>query len=63
MSFDLPRFQKLLASFGQTALDDYSYLRSSGMSLDVADDGLSFDIWGMWAESGPAAIAAPPAAH
>ncbi|TMQ08444.1 MAG: hypothetical protein E6J90_14705 [Deltaproteobacteria bacterium] len=53
MAFDLPRFQQLLVSFGQPPLDQAAYLRDVGMSLDVVETGISFDVWGTWA--------APPA--
>jgi hypothetical protein len=54
MAFDIPRFQQLLASFGQEPVDDINYLREVGMSLEVVDTGISLDVWGTWATPSPA---------
>jgi hypothetical protein len=55
MAFDLPRLQKLLASFGQPQANNFGSVREVGMSLDVVDAGISFDIWGSWGPLPPAA--------
>lgn len=51
IEFDAPRMQKLAASMGESGIADLGYLGNVGMSLDVADDGLGFDVWGTWGET------------
>jgi hypothetical protein len=62
MAFDVPRLQRILASLGQAPVDNLGSLRDVGVGLDVADTGVSIDLWGTWAAPAapPAQIAAPP---
>jgi hypothetical protein len=57
MSFDAPRLQKLLASFGQSDTEVLDSLGNLGFSLDVASEGIAIDVWGSWGDT--AAIARP----
>jgi hypothetical protein len=62
MAFDVPRLQQILASLGQTPVDNLGSLRDVGLGVDVDDTGISFDVFGSWApDAPPAQIAAPPA--
>jgi hypothetical protein len=62
MAFDVPRLQQILASLGQTPVDNLGSLRDVGLGLDLDDTGISFDVFGSWApDAPPAQIAAPPA--
>lgn len=53
MAFDLPRFQQLMASLGQS-LDSVGYMRDVGMSLEVVDAGVSLEVWATWTTPQPA---------
>ncbi|HEX8108181.1 MAG TPA: hypothetical protein VF516_10665 [Kofleriaceae bacterium] len=62
MAFDVPRLQQLLASLGQSPVDNLGSLGDVGLGLDIDDTGISFDVFGTWApEASPNQIAAPPA--
>lgn len=61
MQFDIPRLQQIFAALGQSPLDNLGSLHDVGISLDVDDTGLSFDVFGSWPPEAPAQIAAPPA--
>jgi hypothetical protein len=63
MAFDVPRLQEILASLGESPVDNLGSLRDVGFGLDVGDPGISFDVWGTWqpVPPTPAQIAAPPA--
>jgi hypothetical protein len=62
MRFDVPRLQQILASLGQAPVDTLSSLHDVGVSLDIDDTGISFDVFGTWQPEAPAAhTAAPPA--
>lgn len=62
MQVDIPRLQQLLASIGQAPVENLGSLHSAGITLDVDDTGISFNVFGTWQPEAPAAqIAAPPA--
>ena len=54
MAVDMPRLQKLLSSLGRAELDQFNYLGNVGMTFDIADDGIGFDVWGTWGAPQPA---------
>jgi hypothetical protein len=60
MAFDAPRLQRLLASVGQGSADTLGYLGNIGMSIDVAKEGIGFDVWGTWSETSPLGSPAQP---
>lgn len=59
LAFDGPGFQKLMASTGRPDADSFSSLGAATTTVDVVDDGLSFDVAGTWGDSSIAAPAAP----
>jgi hypothetical protein len=63
MAVDVPRLQQILASIGQSTIDNLAALRTVGVGLDIDDTGVSFDVFGTWGSEAPAPaqIAAPPA--
>lgn len=63
MAVDVPRLQQILASVGQSTIDNLAALRTVGVGLDIDDTGVSFDVFGTWGSEAPAPaqIAAPPA--
>ena len=58
MVFDMPRIQALLASIGSKDATKIDYVGDIGMSMDVADEGLGFDVWGTWHDPAPPAAIA-----
>lgn len=61
MTFNVPRFQQVMAAIGEGKLDDIAAFRDLGMALDVDDSGLALDFWGSWKLDAPAQAQAPVA--
>jgi hypothetical protein len=57
MAFNMPRAQQLLAAMGQPPVTNVGYIDDVGISLDVVDAGIAFDVWGTWHLTPPPAIA------